>query len=93
MSEDILCYIMTRLQMQSDTLEHHLNILKDFKFWNIILHATGNVAKLNSNPLVKRIKTSISELDNEKAIDLQLLQQTLEYSDENLFQKFDAACH
>src|SRR4051812_6437872 len=88
MSEDVLCFIMTRLQIQSDTLELNLNILKYNKFWNVILHATGSVAELNSNPFVKRAKMSINELGIEN---LQLFQQNLEYSDENLFQQFDGA--
>ncbi|RIA97746.1 hypothetical protein C1645_871114 [Glomus cerebriforme] len=89
MSEEILCYIMTTLQMRSDC-----NILKDNRFWNIILHATGCVEKLNSISFVKHAKMSISELDGlfpEKTIDLQLLQQRLVYFDERLFQQFDVA--
>ncbi|CAB5385552.1 unnamed protein product [Rhizophagus irregularis] len=95
-SEDILYHIMTRLQSQSTSFsasEHHLSILKASNFWNIILRATGNVAKLNSNPFVKNTKISINELAGlllEKAIDIQLLQQILEYDDEYLFQHFDA---
>src|ERR1043166_376597 len=88
MSEDILCYIMTILQNQSDALDHRLNILKYSKFWDVILNATGSVAELNSNPLVKRVKMSINELGVKN---LQLFQQTLEHSDENLFQQFDEA--
>ncbi|PKY22033.1 hypothetical protein RhiirB3_435815 [Rhizophagus irregularis] len=91
MSEDILYYIMTKLQIQSDMLEH-FDILKDNKFWNIILHATGSVKKLNSNPFVKRAKISANKLGGlfpENTVDLYSLQQTLEYSDENLFQQFD----
>src|ERR1051325_8284071 len=97
MSEDILYHIMTRLQNQpsaSDPSEHHLNILKASKFWYTILRATGNVAKLHAHPLVQRVKKSINELGGlllERTIDIQLLQQILEYSDEKLFQHFDAA--
>ncbi|CAB4443214.1 unnamed protein product [Rhizophagus irregularis] len=97
MSEDILYHIVTILQSQStvsSASEHHLSILKASKFWNIILRATGNVAKLNSNPFVKNIKMSINEIAGlliEKTIDIQLLQQILEYNDEYLFRHFDAA--
>src|SRR6266536_6093501 len=87
MSEDILYHIMTKLE----SLEQ-FDILKENKFWNIILNATGSVTKLNSNPFVKCAKTSINKLDGlipEKTINLQLLQQTLEYSNEKLFQQFD----
>src|SRR4051812_15296920 len=97
MSEDILYHIMTRLQSQSTASsdsEHYLNILKASNFWNIILRATGNVAKLNSNPFVKNTKTSINELAGlllEKTIDIQLLQEILEYDDGYLFRHFDAA--
>jgi hypothetical protein len=91
MSEDILYYIITKLQIQSDALEY-FDILKDIKFWNIILNATGSVKKLNSNPFIKRAKTSANKLCGlftEKTIDLRILQKTLEYSDETLFQQFD----
>ncbi|RGB33408.1 hypothetical protein C1646_816080 [Rhizophagus diaphanus] len=97
MSEDILYHIMNILQSQStvsNASEHYLNILKTSKFWNIILRATGSVAKLNTNPFVNNIKTSINELAGfllEKTIDVQLLQQILEYNDEYLFRHFDAA--
>ncbi|GBC14823.1 hypothetical protein GLOIN_2v1781959 [Rhizophagus irregularis DAOM 181602=DAOM 197198] len=96
-SEDILYHIMTILQSQStvsSASEHYLNILKASKFWNIILRAIGNVAKLNSNPFVKIIKMSINELAGfllEKTIDVQLLQKILEFNDEYLFRHFDAA--
>ncbi|PKY17154.1 hypothetical protein RhiirB3_521757 [Rhizophagus irregularis] len=97
MSEDILYHIMTRLQNQSTASsdsEHYLNTLKASNFWNIILRANGSVAKLNSNPFVKNTKTYINELAGlllEKTIDIQLLQQILEYNDEYLFRHFDAA--
>ncbi len=97
MCEDILYHIMTRLQGQSTASspsEYHLNILKATEFWNIILRATGSVSKLNSNSFVKRTKASINELGGlllEKTIDMKLLQQLLEYSDEKLFQHFDSA--
>ncbi|PKY48629.1 hypothetical protein RhiirA4_525636 [Rhizophagus irregularis] len=97
MSEDILYHIMNRLQSQSTASSAsglYLNILKASKFWNIILRATGSVTKLNSNPFVKNIKTSINELAGfllEKTIDVQLLQKILKYDDEYLFRHFDAA--
>ncbi|RIA89917.1 hypothetical protein C1645_805996 [Glomus cerebriforme] len=97
MSENILYHIMTRLQSQSsdsNPSEHHLNILEASKFWNIILRATGNVAELHSNPFVQRVKMYINELGvllREKTIDIQLLQQLLEHSNEKLFRHFDAA--
>ncbi|CAB4437490.1 unnamed protein product [Rhizophagus irregularis] len=96
-SEEILHHIITRLQNQSsasDPSEHHLNILRASQFWSIILRAIGNVTKLHSNPFVQRVKKSINDLGGllrEKKIDIQLLQQLLEFSDEILFQHFDAA--
>ncbi|PKY31752.1 hypothetical protein RhiirB3_449516, partial [Rhizophagus irregularis] len=96
-SEEILHHIITRLQNQSsasDPSEHHLNILRASQFWSIILRATGNVTKLHSNPFIQRVKKSINDLGGllrEKKIDIQLLQQLLEFSDEILFQHFDAA--
>ncbi|PKY42427.1 hypothetical protein RhiirA4_397377 [Rhizophagus irregularis] len=97
MSEDILCHIIARLQSQStvsNSSENHLNILGASKFWNIILRATGNVEKLHSNAFVQRVKMSINELGGllrEKTIDIQLLQQLLKYSDDQLFKHFDSA--
>ncbi|UZO04042.1 uncharacterized protein OCT59_024441 [Rhizophagus irregularis] len=96
-SEEILYHIITRLQNQSsasDPSEYHLNILRASQFWSIILRSTGNVTKLHSNPFVQRVKMSINklgELLREKTIDMQLLQQLLDFSDERLFQHFDAA--
>ncbi|GBB91806.1 hypothetical protein RclHR1_01920010 [Rhizophagus clarus] len=97
MSEEILYYIMDKLQSQpsaSNPSQLYLNILKAEQFWNIILRATGNIKKLHSNPYVQRVKMTINELCvllREKTIDIQLLQQLLEYPDEKLFQVFDAA--
>ncbi|PKY23579.1 hypothetical protein RhiirB3_526609, partial [Rhizophagus irregularis] len=88
---------MNRLQSQFTTLnpsELHLNILGAGELWKIILCATGDVTKLHSNPLVKRVKASINELSGllrEKTVDVQLLQQLLEYKNEKLFQHFAAA--
>ncbi|RIA81638.1 hypothetical protein C1645_547708 [Glomus cerebriforme] len=97
MCEDILCHIITRLQSQStasNSSEFYLNILEASKFWNIIFRATGEVKKLHSNTFVHRIKMSINELSGllrGKTIDIQLLQQLLKYTDEQLFKHFDAA--
>src|SRR3954467_1265327 len=97
MSEDILYHIMTRLSGQltvSSPSEYYLNILKESKFWRIILCATGNVENLSSNLIVKHVKESIDELGElilNKEIDVKLLQQLLKYSDEELFYHFDAA--
>ncbi|RIA80717.1 hypothetical protein C1645_838197, partial [Glomus cerebriforme] len=97
LSEDILCYIMIKLQSQSiasDPSEYHLDILGASKFWNIIFRATGNVKNLHSSLFVQRVRMSVNELGGllcEKMIEIQLLQQLLEYSDEKLFQHFDAA--
>ncbi|PKK65362.1 hypothetical protein RhiirC2_68609 [Rhizophagus irregularis] len=97
MSEEILCHIMNRLQSQfiaSNPSELHLNILGTSELWRVILCATGDVTKLHSNPVVKRVKASINELGGllrEKTVDIQLLQQLLECKNEKLFQHFDAA--
>ncbi|GBC04617.1 hypothetical protein RclHR1_05780008 [Rhizophagus clarus] len=97
MSEDILYHIITILQNQSSVFtssQHHLNILKSSKFWNIILHADGSVAKLNSHPFIKRVRDSINELSLlfvEKMIDVQLLQQLLELPDKKLVRHFCSA--
>jgi hypothetical protein len=96
MSEEILYYILDKLQSQSSASnpQFYLYILKTEQFWNIILRATGNVKKLHSNPYIQHVKMSINELGvllREKTIDVQLLQQLFEYSDEKLFQIFDAA--
>ncbi|RIA80402.1 hypothetical protein C1645_882190 [Glomus cerebriforme] len=92
--EDMICYIMFILKTKStisDPSEQHLSILKSHKFWNIILNATGNVKRLKSNSYVQHIQMSIAELNRlllEKTIDIKLLNQILEYSDEYLSQHF-----
>ncbi len=96
MCEGIICHIMFLLQSQlpiSSPSEQHLSILKSNQFWITILSATGSVAALHSNSYVQRIKSSVAELDRmllENTIDMQLLQQILEYSDEVLIQHFKA---
>src|SRR3954453_16971155 len=97
MSEYILCHIMSRLPGQSaisTPSEYYLYVLKESKFWRIILRATGSVENLNSTPYVKRARISINELGVlllKKTIDIKLLQQLLKYPDEVLFDHFDAA--
>ncbi|GES73776.1 hypothetical protein GLOIN_2v432849 [Rhizophagus clarus] len=96
MSEEILCHIMNRLQIQfpaSSPSEQHLNILKANKFWKVILCATGEVSRLYSNPFVTRVRASINELGellHEKMVDMQLLQALMVYNNETLFQHFNA---
>ena len=84
MCENILCHITTRLSGQS-TEDYYL---KESKFWRIILRATGSVERLNSNPSVKNAKASINQLWESilnSTIDMNLLQQILNRSDEELF--------
>jgi hypothetical protein len=95
MCENILCYIMFILQnlsiVPNNPTEEYLSILKSSKFWNIILKAIGNVEKLNQNSYIQHIRTSIYELNKlllEKMINLGLLKQILEYSDEYLSNHF-----
>ncbi|UZO02840.1 uncharacterized protein OCT59_021318 [Rhizophagus irregularis] len=90
MCEDILCYIMTRLQHYLS--DQYINIMNSRKLWVIILNATGNIEKLRANAYIQRIKTSITELNRlllEKRINMRLLQLLLEYSDEQIFQYFE----
>ncbi|RGB41526.1 hypothetical protein C1646_752088 [Rhizophagus diaphanus] len=90
MCEDILCYIMTRLQHYLS--DQHINIMNSRKLWVIILNATRNVGKLRANAYIQRIKTSITELNRlllEKRVNMRLLQLLLEYSDEQIFQYFE----
>ncbi|PKY55213.1 hypothetical protein RhiirA4_448306, partial [Rhizophagus irregularis] len=97
MIEDTLCYILDGLQRKSnlsDTSEQYLNIIKFGKFWILILNATGSVEKLNGNSYFKHIQIStvkINRLLIEKSINIQLLQQILKYSDEQLFQYLNEA--
>jgi hypothetical protein len=88
MCEDILCYIMTRLQAS----EQHINIMKSRKLWVIILNATGNVENLYANSYFKHVQSSITELNRlllEKTINMRLLQSLLEYSNEQIFKYFE----
>jgi hypothetical protein len=88
---------MTRIpdkSTDSSSFEYYLNVLEESKFWKIILRATGNVENLNSKLIVKRVKESINELGElifNKEIDVKLFQKLLKYSDEELFDHFDAA--
>ncbi|GBB98972.1 hypothetical protein RclHR1_03380014 [Rhizophagus clarus] len=94
MCEEILCYIMFTIQNQmflSDTLEEYLSIIKSSRFWIIMLNATGNVENLKENPYYRRIKMATIELNRlllEKTINMRLLQQILDFSDEQLFRYF-----
>ncbi|CAB4390800.1 unnamed protein product [Rhizophagus irregularis] len=95
MIEDILCYILDELQRKSnvsDASEQYINIIKSSKFLILILNSTGSVERLNANSYLQHIQMSIVELNSlliEETINLQLLQQLLKYSDEQLFQYFD----
>ncbi|PKY44126.1 hypothetical protein RhiirA4_442952 [Rhizophagus irregularis] len=94
MCEDILCYIMFTLQKQTfmtDILEVYLSIIKSSRFWIIILNATGNVENLKASPYYQYIKMSTFELNKlllEKSLNMRLLQQLLDFSDEQLFRYF-----
>ncbi|RGB41976.1 hypothetical protein C1646_791690 [Rhizophagus diaphanus] len=95
MIEDILCYILDELQRNtnvSGASEQYMSIIKSSKFLILILNSTGSVERLNANSYLQHIQMSIIELNRlliEKTINLQLLQQLLKYSDEQLFQYFD----
>ncbi|RIA86038.1 hypothetical protein C1645_741135 [Glomus cerebriforme] len=94
MCEDILCYIMFTLQNQmfmSSTSEEYLSIIESSKFWIIILNATGYVENLRANSYFRRIQISTAELNKllfEKTINMKLLRQILDFSDEQLFRYF-----
>jgi hypothetical protein len=95
MIEDILCYILDELQRRSnvsdDASEQYINIIKSSKFLILILNSTGSVERINANSYLQHIQMSIVELNRlllEKTVNLQLLQQLLEYSDEQLFKYF-----
>ncbi|GES94841.1 hypothetical protein GLOIN_2v1778799 [Rhizophagus clarus] len=95
MCENILCYIILILQNQSTVFnnptEEYLSILKHSKFWYTILNAIGSVEKFSQNSYLQHIRMSIYELNNlllEKTINLQLLKQILEYSDDYLSNHF-----
>ncbi|RIA86037.1 hypothetical protein C1645_741134 [Glomus cerebriforme] len=95
MVEDILCYILDKLQKKSDVLgasDQYLNMIKSSKFWIIILNATGSVEKLNANSYFQHIISNTVELNGlllKKKINIRLLQRLFEYSDEQIFQYFD----
>jgi hypothetical protein len=100
MCEDILCYIITRLQDQSllpqsgGDPEQYLNVMQSMrynKFWFLILNATGSVEKLFANSYVQCLHISILKFNGlllKKTINMRLLQQLLEYSDEKIFYYF-----
>ncbi|GBB99412.1 hypothetical protein RclHR1_03510006 [Rhizophagus clarus] len=96
--EDIVCYIITRIQDQllpeSDDSEQYLNVIQSIrynKFLFLILKATGNVEQLYENSCIQSLQKSIIRLNEallNKMINIQLLQQLLENSDEKLSQHF-----
>ncbi|RIA80531.1 hypothetical protein C1645_838539, partial [Glomus cerebriforme] len=76
----------------SNASGQHLNIIKSKEFWIIVFNATGNVEKLHANSYVQSTQMLIIELNRlflERTINMKLLQQLLEYPDEQLFQYFD----
>ncbi|CAG8713386.1 2538_t:CDS:2, partial [Acaulospora morrowiae] len=93
--ERLLCYIMTELQKRftpPSTFEHHLDLLKSRKFWQLIFNAKGQVSALQTHPHVQQIRVAISQLANmvaEKTIAIQLLQSILKYNDDELSTYFD----
>ncbi|RGB41967.1 hypothetical protein C1646_810360 [Rhizophagus diaphanus] len=99
MCEDIVNYIITRLQDQSLLLEsgdseQYLNIIQSIghsKFWFLILNATGSVEKLFANSYVQGLhipNLKFNGLLLTKTINMRLLQQLLKYSDDKIFQFF-----
>ncbi|CAB4443923.1 unnamed protein product [Rhizophagus irregularis] len=98
--EDIICYIITRLQGQllpeSVDSEPYLNVIQSIRyneFWFLILNATGSVEKLSANSCIQSLQMSITKLNGsllEKMVNMQLLQRLLENNtDERLFQYFN----
>ncbi|PKY49860.1 hypothetical protein RhiirA4_405889, partial [Rhizophagus irregularis] len=98
MCEDIVCYIITRLQdpllPESGDSEQYLNVIQSVghsKFWFLILYATGSVEKLLANSYVQGLLISNLKFNGlllTRTINMQLLQELLKYSDEKIFQYF-----
>ncbi|CAG8495506.1 695_t:CDS:10, partial [Dentiscutata erythropus] len=97
-SEDVLYYIMTRLQNSCDsqtfTENFHLSLLKSGDFWIQLLKATGSVDKLHSHPQIKEVRNAISHLAEiliEESISIDLLQELLKKDDDFLLTYFGFA--
>ncbi|CAG8489458.1 2568_t:CDS:2, partial [Dentiscutata heterogama] len=97
-SEDVLCYIMTRLQNSYDSQtfseNFHLSLLKSGDFWIQLLKATGSVDKLHSHPQITEVRNAISHLAEiliEESISIDLLQELLKKDDDFLLTYFGFA--
>jgi hypothetical protein len=69
-----------------------LNLLKTYRFWRLIFHATGQVEYLHSHPYVKQVREIILKFDNiitEESITIRSLQEILEYDTNILFNFFN----
>ena len=67
-----------------------LNLLKTYRFWRLIFHATGQVEYLHSHSYVKQVREIILKFDNiiiEETITIRSLQEILDY-DTNILSDF-----
>ncbi|CAG8490949.1 4682_t:CDS:10 [Ambispora gerdemannii] len=102
LSDEILLYIMNRLQKQiSDSSSagkivsdnFHAALLESSDFWVVILQATGTVKRLNSNMLIQKVKVTIVQLAEtikESTIKITLLRNVLKHSNQKLVRYFGA---
>ncbi|RIB19825.1 hypothetical protein C2G38_2141452 [Gigaspora rosea] len=99
LNEEIICYIMERLQKNypisyDNIASTIIHLLRSAKFWILLLHATGQVERLNKHQYIIQIKDIIlkfSDVIKNESISIWSLQELLQYDDEKLYQFFDSA--
>ncbi|CAG8659227.1 35798_t:CDS:2, partial [Racocetra persica] len=99
LNEEIICYIMERLQKSypisyENITTTAISLLRSAKFWILLLHATGHVEQLNKHQYVTQAKELIlkfSDMIKNESISIRYLQELLQYDNETLYQFFDSA--
>ncbi|CAJ0628335.1 12323_t:CDS:10 [Entrophospora sp. SA101] len=93
--ENIICFIMTKLQdrntLNSDS-EYYISIFKSKDFWIMIFNATGSIEYLNSHELVLQYRNSIielAELISDRTINFLLLKKLIAVDSDENFVKLD----
>ncbi|CAG8732687.1 37525_t:CDS:10, partial [Gigaspora margarita] len=91
-SENLLCHILTCLEIQTPQIyatDQQLDLIKHTDFWRMIFDAKNNVTILQKHSHVMKIRTAISNLASaivDKTIDIKTLQAILsKCCDEQLY--------
>ncbi|KAG9292714.1 hypothetical protein G9A89_008302 [Geosiphon pyriformis] len=98
--EEILFYIMTRLQAHSPKSGtgiilnvFHVNLLSSSDFWATILMASGSVNRLGAHCHVESVRHAViqlAEMIEKNTIQISMLQTLIKYSNDQLIRYFEA---